>query len=437
MLEMLNSALLLQRMRANVWLSKQELEAVQRKKLRSLLVHAHENVPYYANLFRSSGIDPHDIKDVEDLVWIPTTSKLKLQSLPPEEILARGTRPENCIADVTSGSTGIPLHVYFTKEDYQFRSLMFIRTFMETGYRLKHRQAIVCDTRFVSSKAYWIQKVGLFRKLYVPVQASLERQIEMLRNYRPDYIHGYAVSLGVVAREIIRRGIRDIAPRGVCTGAELVSRRTREIINTAFQVDMVDTYATIESGVIAFECSAHRGYHINMDGVVVEFLKDGKRAQPGERGRVVITNLQSFAMPIIRYELGDVCVPSADSCPCGRALPLMSVVEGRVDDLVRTPSGKIISPNSITNTLEALEGINEFRVVQKSLDSMDVQLVKGRGFTMKVPNEVRQLLCELVGSDVAIHVVVVEQIPAEYTGKIRSVISLLATEGNLLHWDCS
>lgn len=419
----LESFIQLAKLRRNLSLSRDELAALQRKKLMSLLDHAYRNVTYYRRLFDSAGIRPGDISCAEDLRMLPTTGKLTLQAIPPGDILAGGEAPADGRMDVTSGSTGIPLHVCFNRRDYMIRSLIFIRTFMESGYRLTDRQAVVTDTRFVSSGKYWFQKLGIFRKKYIPVQDELDRQIAMLCDYKPDYIHGYPLSLARIGEEIIRRGMDEISPRMVCTGAELVSRKTRDTINKAFGVDMRDTYATIESGLIAWECREHRGYHINLDSVVLEFLTDDGPARPGERGRTVITNLHSYAMPVIRYELGDVCVPSDESCPCGSSLPLMSIVEGRVDDMITTPSGKLVSPNSITNAMEAVAGISRFRVVQKTMSLLSVFIVEGKGFSSETPGAVEAVLRELVGDRIKIEVRIVDDIPSDLTGKIRAVIS--------------
>lgn len=416
----------LRRLRKNLRLRKDELEAIQRKKLLRLIKHAYENVPYYQTLFTSAGIRPIDIKGVEDLAKIPTTDKLKLQSIPIDKILAKGIDCDSCVSDVTSGSTGIPLNVYFTQEDYNIRSLIFIRTFMEFGYRLTDRQAIVCDTRFSSDKKYWFQNFGIFRKKYIPVQLNLNKQLDILMDYKPDFIHGYPLSLELIANEMLKRGIDSISPRMVITGAEIISNRTRGIINRAFSVNMADTYATIESGLISWECQIPRAYHVNIDSVVLEFLNNGKPALPGERGKTVITNLHSYAMPIIRYELGDVCVPLDGICLCGCELPLMSVVEGRIDDMIRTPSRKVISPNSITNAMEAVKGISQFRIIQEREDLLIVQVVKGRDFSSDAFAEAEKILTELLGHDTKVQCKIVDEIPRDHSGKIRTVISRIS-----------
>ncbi len=423
---MISSLFLLNKLKRNLLLRREQLEQIQLRKFQMLVAYAYDNVPYYRSLFDLSGFAPSELKTIDDAVRIPVTSKLKLRSLNKDEILAKGIESDMCIEDVTSGSTGIPLHVYFTKKDYIIRSLIFIRTFMETGYKLTDRQAIVCDTRFVTNKKRWFQRMGIMRKGYIPVQLDLEKQLKIMRDFNPDYIHGYPLSISLIAEEMIRRGIDDIRPRMVCTGAELVSKRTRDTINNAFGVDMRDTYATIESGLIAWECPAHEGYHINIDSVVLEFLKDGRAALPGESGKVVVTNLHSFAMPIIRYELGDICIPSDGVCSCGNDLPLMKIIEGRVDDMVCTPAGKVVSPNSITNAMEAVEGVRQFRVIQENEETLLVKLVKGKGYTLETPRITSRILNELVGEDVKVEVEIVSEIPRELTGKIRAVISKVA-----------
>jgi phenylacetate-CoA ligase len=422
MFRSLNWALCLNTFRKNTRLPKDRLDAIQCDKLRRLVQHAYENVPYYRDLLSAAGVKPDQIRNTADLGKIPTTSKLTLQSLNPGDQLVQNAMKEGTISDVTSGSTGIPLKVCFSREDYDIRSIIFIRSFMEMGYKLSDRQAIVCDTRFLSNHRYWFQNLGIFRKLYIPVQSSLDHQIRALREYNPDHIHGYARSLALIAEEMLRQNITDVAPSLVCTGAELVSRKTRETINRAFHVDMLDMYASIESGLIAWECAECRRYHINSDGLVVEFLRNGKPCLPGEPGMVVITNLHSYAMPIIRYEIGDIGIPSADLCSCGRALPLMEILEGRIDDMVYTPSGKVISPNSITNALEAAKGIAQFRVIQKTREQLKVLFVPDASGLENVSIIVQRLLEELVGPDMRIDIQSVESLPREYTGKIRAVI---------------
>ncbi len=144
---------------------------------------------------------------------------------------------------------------------------------------------------------------------------------------------------------------------------------------------------------------------------------------PGERGRAVITNLHSYAMPIIRYEVGDICIPSQHDCSCGNELPLMSIVEGRIDDMVYTPGGKTVSPNSITNVMEAVSGISQFRVIQEKKNLLVIKYVRGSGYSSETSEQAKKLMYDLIGNEMEICMQIVEEIPREYTGKMRAVIS--------------
>ncbi|MFH2059860.1 MAG: hypothetical protein ABIJ59_13280 [Pseudomonadota bacterium] len=428
MLNIIETTFLLHSLKRNLNLSRERSEALQLSNLKKIISHAYFHVPYYKGLFDKVNFKPSEIKSVEDISKIPTTSKGQLQSVPLNNITADNIDLNNCFEDVTSGSTGIPLKVFLTPKDYLIRSLIFIRTFMKAGYRLTDKQAIVTDTRFITEKKYLLQKLGIFRKAYVPVQIDIDKQIDILMEFRPDFIHGYPQSIAAIADRLIKKKITSISPRMVCTGAELVSRKTRLLINQAFGVDMSDTYASIESGLIAWQCEKRKGYHINQDHVVIEILKDGCPAMPGEAGKVVITNLHSYAMPIIRYELGDICVLSDANCSCGCATPLISIVKGRVDDMIYTPSKKTVSPNSITNAMEAVEGVQQFRIIQEQINSLQIEIVKGEMFSDQTQNQCMALMKDLVGEEMEINIHLLDHIKKDSSGKIRAVISKISKQ---------
>jgi phenylacetate-CoA ligase len=249
----------------------------------------------------------------------------------------------------------------------------------------------------------------------------------MLKKTKPNFIHGYPSSLSQLSRLKMDLGADSIRPSIISTAAELLHRKDRENITNAFGVIPYDRYAARECGNIAWECDEHNGYHINIDSVVVEFIKNNNPVNPGERGDVVITNLHSYAMPFIRYRLGDVGVPSEDICSCGLELPLMRIIEGRDEDFIALDEQKRISPMMVTCTLDHVPGLKQFRVIQEELNSLFVLLAKGKGFNSDTVNQVKWELKTILGEYMHIRCEVVEDIPRETSGKVRSVISKISS----------
>jgi phenylacetate-CoA ligase len=420
---MLNPLLLLRKLRGNLRLPRAKLEEIQRKKLKDLLNHAYENVPYYRGLFDSNRIKPEDVKVIKDLEKIPVTDKAVLRSMKRADIMAKDVDSRECVEVFTSGSTGMPTHIYFTRKDYEFLDLIYLRSFLENGLRFKYKRAFVLDPHSFETKKCWYHWFGLATYVNISCFLDPKEQVKALIDTKPDFIHGYPSSLKEIAEIVLELEIKEIQPRIISTAAEMLHKKDRVLIASAFGVDIYDRYAARECGNIAWECDRHAGYHINMDSLIVEFIKDGHSVEPGERGDVVITNLHSYAMPFIRYRIGDIAVPSGNACPCGLELPLMEIFEGRDEDFIVLNNGRKISPMAVTGTLDHISGLKQFRVIQEERDLMVVQIVAGAKYSQDVPLKTENLLRELVGGEMRIEVRMVSEIFKEKSGKIRAVIS--------------
>src|SRR4030067_3552925 len=242
-------------------------------------------------------------------------------------------------------------------------------------------------------------------------------------------IHGKtrSSSIKLLALRIKESGNTDIHPRMIFCASELLEPGDRELINSTFGHSLCDVYGTVEMGDFAWECPAHEGHHIDINNLVVEFVKDGKDAAPGEEGKVVCTGLHSFAMPFIRYEVGDICVPLNKTCACGRNLPLMSMIRGRADDFITLPDGRCVSP--LMFEIPSILGVAQYRIIQKTIDKLLVQVVPSNGFSKdaryKVRQHVRWAARKITGNNVMnVEVEIVESIPKDpSSNKIRRVIS--------------
>jgi phenylacetate-CoA ligase len=175
--------------------------------------------------------------------------------------------------------------------------------------------------------------------------------------------------------------------------------------------------------LIAMDCEQGR-LHVSADNLLVECLNNGAPCKPGEVGKVVVTDLHNFGMPFIRYELGDLASPSDENCLCGRELPLLSSIYGRIADTIQTPDGKLISGIFFPHLLKEFGWIEQFQVIQKELDRLHVKLiVSDQQDAESNLTRLRQEILAVLGNDVRLEVEFVNEIPRTATGKHRTVIS--------------
>lgn len=409
-------------LRRNTWLKTSELKKIQGKKLRAIMKHAYENVKFYHQKFDSERIKPKDIKTMEDLRKLPIITKSEVQEN-FNQFVAKDVRIDRCRIAHTSGSTGAPLTVIFDNKAQDFIQANELRRFFECGGRLKDKWALYTGTSPQGPpRSFLFEHLGIFaRKRFSDVEDSLP----IIEAFEPDVISGYASLIELAARAIVEKGIK-IHPRIIFSAGELLDRRRRELINSTFQVDTFDWYGSVESGYdVAWECTQHHGYHTNIDAAVIEFVRDGENVAVGEEGEIVFTGLFNYAMPLIRFNVEDVGIPSDERCPCGRELPLMKVVGGRAEDYIVLPSGRILSPLTIWDTaaFPHLEGVSRFRIIQEKRDEFTVLLVLLEGYDEDVVVQFEEGLKRVLKEDVKVKINVLEAIPRDRSGKLRRIIS--------------
>lgn len=419
----------------NVWLKTSELEAIQEKKLRAILNHAYRNVPYYHRLFDSVGVKPDDIKTIEDLSKIPIITKSQLKNA-NKEIIARNVDLNNCVEQATSGSTGDPLTLLFSKEDVLYAGASYDLVRIENGFKLFRDVLLSTTGESVTSNKKWYKHLGILRRESLNVFDSLDTQIQLLKKIKPDAMWGYPSAIKLLAKEVQEKAIKSISPRLIFTASEVFDQETRDFINSVFNVDLFDVYGSWEAGAcMAWECGEHAGYHMSMDSVLMEFLdENGERVSVGERGKVVVTNLHSYAMPIIRYEIGDFAIPTDEECSCGRGGYLMKAIEGRSKDVLVTSNGKIIVssfvpylfyPDCIYSeaTIKQYQKIKQFQVIQKSKNEIIVKIIKEPESDEEEFNYILTNFKNVFGESIDIKLIFVESIPPLPSGKSTYVIS--------------
>jgi phenylacetate-CoA ligase len=411
-----------------------ELKDVQTKRLRAIMNQAYANVPFYHRKFDEARVRPDDIKNVEDLTRIPMSTRNEIQAAPLSEITAKNIDIDKCARRTTSGSTGIPLTVTINPRAEQFEEALWTRAYLENGLRIRDKMSVIHDPRSIkaSRRNDVLQKIGLMRRQYISIFDTAEKQSKLIEKYNPHAIKGYASSLAILA-DFIKRQSSPIHPRQIFSGAELLDNQTRKSISSIFEAEIFDNYACNEFTLMAWECRQHEGYHINVENVIMEFVADDETAAPGERGEIVCTGLTNYAMPLIRYRLGDIGIPNEEQCSCGRTLPLMKVVEGRADDFLITTDGRLISP-LVFFPYPFKEGeTRQFRVIQEKRDKLIIQLVLQEGVRgeREIFEHARKEISRLFGTATRVEFQTLDKIEKDPSGKLRKIISHVAINGHM------
>jgi phenylacetate-CoA ligase len=423
MITTIKDLLELRTLRKNVWLSEKELKRIQEQKLKILIRHAYENVIYYRNLLNSVGIKPEHIKGTEDLSKIPITTKETIKETPIDELLARGVDKERCIKETTSGSTGKPLTVYLDRKEKQHRKLRWLRAYFENGYSITDKVISIWRPMGFEKKSKF-RKIGILDFDYISVFLPLEEQVELLKRARPDVIYSTKSALELLSKRILKEEMEIERPKSIFSTGEVLDDATREIINDAFGVNPTNVYASNEMGMLAWECSAHRGLHINADCVVTEFIdRGGKPVSPGEKGVTICTNLYSYTMPFIRYKLDDACVLCKEMCRCGRQFPLIESIEGRLDDIVSLSDGSLLNFQFFFNFMKNYSEIDQYRIIQEDWEHIRVILLCKEEYFKKTVDRLKSDFRALYIKGVNVSFERVRDIPLESSGKRRSIIS--------------
>jgi phenylacetate-CoA ligase len=323
---------------------------------------------------------------------------------------------------------GSPLKIYFTKEDHTIINLNWVRPLLANSVKFFDRRAVLARPHILPRKK-WYQYIGLWRNVGISLFESTDSWIDRLRAYRPDVIHGYSMSLKLLAKTIKKRNIRDITPKVVFGTSELVDNECRKLVSDVFQTRLVDLYGAAETGCIAWECPICSNYHLNSDTVIVEFIRTEEKVSCDFQCRVVVTNLHSFAMPIIRYELDDIAIPIDKKALCGRCLPSMKVILGRSDDFVVLPSGKLLSPRFFSAIMREVVGVEQWRILQDDTGHIAILLVPSRYFSEITIKQLKDKVSRNAGEELQIEIRIVNQILVHQSGKMRSVVSTVSKSG--------
>ncbi len=420
-------------LRQTEWLRPEEIRELQGLRLRALIKYAHRHVPYYREALDRLGIRPDEIQHVEDLRRLPVLTKDDIRSNLYFDLMSDAHDKGQMLPITTSGSTGEPLTLYADKTQLEMRWATTLRNIDWTGYRFGDRQVRLWHSTLGMSRLHVIKErldAWLTRRKFFSVfelnEETISRYIEFLRRRRPTLIDGYAEAFNLIANYLKQNHVDGIRPKGIISSAQTLSEETREVIEQALNAKVFDKYGSREFSGIAHECEAHRGHHVNAESYIVEIVRDGSPARPGEVGEVLVTDLTNLSVPLIRYALGDLATATDARCPCGRGLPLIGQVQGRVQSIIIGTNGCFLPGSFFPHVLKDYGHIfRQFQVVQERLGAIDFNVVKGPRFSDTALQEMLALFRRYLGEDMVIDVHFVDHIALVRTGKYRHSVSKL------------
>jgi phenylacetate-CoA ligase len=413
------------------WLTYAELQTLQREKLHQLLAYARVNIPYYNRLFKKFNFNPDEVlTDPQSLRKLPVLTKSVVNANLNEMMTVDSSRRAKLSKLSTSGSTGQPL---FSMQDNNYRDCFtadVLRHLGWAGWQFGQPHAYIWGGDFEARTAQTLRTRLMdwtlnrfLTNAYFLSDESMSAFAERVKRRKPAILFGYASSIYSFAQFVQSKRL-DITFNGIFSTAEVLFPAQRAFIEDVFQTKMFNRYGTREFGGIACECDAHTGLHVSMDNNYIEILdRSGQPLPPGEAGDIIVTNLNNYGVPLIRYAVDDVGAWNLlDNCPCGRELPLLDVILGRQPDLFKTKDGREIY-GGFAGLLFHIPGVKQFQVIQKSLDLVVARIVHEGDLEQTRLDAIEKAVKTVLGADVVVRFEFPEKIPVLNSGKHRYWIS--------------
>lgn len=407
------------------WLDRAALDLLRAQRLGRLLTHARMRCPYYREVLGPAGSGEGGTSLLDRLAELPTLERGHVRER-LDDLVDEAADRRAMVRLSTGGTTGAPMAFYVNQEYRRHSRALCARLYSTLGRNPFSSTLILAGSPIdVERWGTWVRKIqdGLRRTSTIPAfditQDSVPSIISRIRRRRPRFLMGYTSSLDLLARHLIAAG--ETAPVGtVVPLAEMVTTVHRQHLSDAFTGRVCEIYGAREASAIAAECAHQQGMHIQEDAYIVEVLQGDRRVEDGTPGEIVITDLFNYAMPLIRYRIGDVGVIVPEECRCGRTFSCLKITHGRVLDVVVTRAGALLPGEYFPHLFKEVErDVAAFSVHQRSLDRIDIELVVRGEPGEGLESYLAKHILAKVGADVEIRFQRVNQLTREASGKFR------------------
>jgi phenylacetate-CoA ligase len=394
-------------------------------RLNQVLEYAFRHIPYYRNTYASVPV----LDYLTEMQQFPILTKAAIREA-GDSLMSQSCDPRTVLSAKTGGSTGTSLIVRFDHDCQQHRNAAALRSDTWAGWQPGDwTGALWGSPERPTSLKQKIRNTLRDRLEFLDTMrlddTSMRDFLTLMRDKPIDAVFGHAHSLYILAQFKLTAGIEVPVPRAIVSTSMMLLAPERVIIEKAFGCPVTDRYGCEEVGLIAAECEQHHGYHVNLEHTYVEIVDEaGAPCKPGEVGRVLVTDLQNIAMPLIRYEVGDLSSWATSPCPCDRhGLPTLQRIVGRQADCLQRIDGSLVAGVSLVErTLLIIPGIAQLQLVQQDRNHLLAYLVAGPGLSLHTSAELTKALTQDLGAGIEVQVELVDRIPQEKNGKYRFAI---------------
>lgn len=413
------------------YLPEKKLQELQFLKLKALLMHADLNVPFYKKRFADVGFNPQKMQCIEDFKVVPLLSKEEIRK--NLETMKWSASPGGLHRYNTGGSSGKPLVFYFDRRRQAYDTAARALTHQWWDIDIGDKELYLWGSPLEITKQDKIKDLrdmvtnDLLISAFEISAEQIPSIVEKLRKFKPKCVFGYPSTVALFCEMASKLGYRldNEGIKVVFSTAEVLYDHQRKSIGSFFGgIPVVDCYGSREGGFVCHECKEGR-YHVLDSNYVIEYLHNGKAVDIHQTGEVVLTHLDAWGMPFIRYRTGDMAQPGKGECACGRTWSTIENIQGRTTDFIVTPDGRWQHALSLIYVVRDIEGVDEFKIIQNKVDDVEV-LLKVHSDIYSV-DEGRERIVKgfhkRMGSEVNVTVTMVDTIPRDASGKYRYVVS--------------
>jgi phenylacetate-CoA ligase len=412
-------------MKNTEWISREELETIQLKKLKQLVDYAYNNIPFYYERYQREDIHPSDINSLKDFQALPFLTREDVQQ--NLQTLVSPAYQGSTFTNSTAGSTGQPMR--FVMEFSAAYHSYAIENRCRGWYRVGPADKVAWIWGNLRDFPGWNirerAKAYFQRRRYLNSRTLTEQKMQefakMLIRWKPAIVIAYPSALGIFAGYLNEQRIFNINPKLVEVGGEKITPEQRQMFEDVFRAPVANYYGSWESGVLAYDCPAGN-LHV-MENRYIEAVSNNTVVAPGQMGEIVITSLNHYAMPFIRYKIGDVGIIETTNCSCGRSMPVLREVTGRTSDLLVDTDNRLVHWSSFYTIMRKKPEVLRYQLYQPDREHIKVRLESKQELEPAYLENIKSLLQPCFGENMMISVELVDQIELTPAGKLRSIIS--------------